>query len=218
MNDDFREQNTMDFYREAQKQNNNSNLIIVLVSIIGTLVVALIIMLIVFPWSSSAPEPSSESITTEKTASMPPSEASVSTTPAPTVVPTPSPAAAPTPKPPVHYYIRKTFGDVGSQVGAFNSYNNAIAYANRYASQGYEVYDIDGNLIYDPMPDYTPAPVKQTPTMSNGVRYRVRKSPNDSASQIGAFEELQNAINQAQANKSAGYEVYDLNGNLVYAP
>lgn len=46
------------------------------------------------------------------------------------------------------------------------------------------------------------------------VKYRVRKSANDAASQIGAFVDINNA--KALADKNSGYKVFDMSGNLVY--
>lgn len=46
--------------------------------------------------------------------------------------------------------------------------------------------------------------------------YRVRKSANDSKSQIGAYNNLNNAKKQADAH--AGYKVYDTSGKLIYEP
>lgn len=51
---------------------------------------------------------------------------------------------------------------------------------------------------------------------TGSVRYRVRKSPEDADSQIGAFSELDNAKRLADVN--AGYGVYDMNGSLIYQP
>lgn len=48
--------------------------------------------------------------------------------------------------------------------------------------------------------------------------YRVRKSANDSASQIGAYKILDNAKKDADAHKAEGYKVYDDNGKMVYEP
>lgn len=48
----------------------------------------------------------------------------------------------------------------------------------------------------------------------NSVLYRVRRNWQDSASQLGAFSVLENAI--ALADKNAGYEVFDSAGKLVY--
>ena len=80
--------------------------------------------------------------------------------------------------------------------------------------------------VYNLEPEDTPTPTKTPkPTSdtypkynSQGVFYRVRKSANDAQSQIGAFVELQNAINQANQYKAQGYEVYDNNGKLIYVP
>lgn len=52
-----------------------------------------------------------------------------------------------------------------------------------------------------------------TGTSSKGL-YRVRKSWNDAASQIGAYSDIENA---KRACKS-GYSVFDSNGNIVYSP
>ena len=46
--------------------------------------------------------------------------------------------------------------------------------------------------------------------------YRVRKSANDATTQIGAYAVLANAKKQADAH--TGYNVYDMNGKLVYSP
>ena len=49
------------------------------------------------------------------------------------------------------------------------------------------------------------------------VKYRVRKSWNDSKTQIGAFNNLDNAI--AACNKAgAGYSVYEATGKKIYTP
>ena len=48
--------------------------------------------------------------------------------------------------------------------------------------------------------------------------YKVRKSANDEASQIGAFADIKNAKALADSKKDDGYKVYDEKGNLVYQP
>ena len=53
---------------------------------------------------------------------------------------------------------------------------------------------------------------------SSSINYRVRKSANDSDSQVGAFTSLENAKEEADNYKNQGYEVYDMNGKLVYTP
>ena len=48
--------------------------------------------------------------------------------------------------------------------------------------------------------------------------YRVRKSATDAESQIGAFSLIENAKKSADENKTQGYKVYDMQGNLIYEP
>ena len=43
--------------------------------------------------------------------------------------------------------------------------------------------------------------------------YKVRKSANDEASQIGAFADIKNAKALADSKKDDGYKVYDEKGN-----
>lgn len=50
------------------------------------------------------------------------------------------------------------------------------------------------------------------------ILYRVRKSADDSKSQLGAFSSLENAKKEADAHKDEGYKVYDMNGKLIYTP
>lgn len=59
---------------------------------------------------------------------------------------------------------------------------------------------------------------KETKPAAPAVSYRVRKSANDSQSQIGAFADLEKAKNFARGNASDGYKVYDMEGNLVFQP
>ncbi len=207
MQEYIHDQNTGNFY-PPPKQNNN--LIIALLVLSTVLIIALVILITVWlDEPKEEPDPSNE--TTATTVYVEPTQE-----PEPSVVPTIAPTPQPTSTPlPVYYYIRKSAYDTASQIGAFNNYDNAVAYANKYASNGYEVYDAYGNMLHDPVPDSVSA---SSPTMSNGVMYRVRKSPYDEASQIGAFKEFENAKNQADTHKSQGYEVYDLNGNLIYTP
>ncbi len=211
MHEDFKEQNTMDFSRYSQrpKDSRNTTLIVFFATLSTMLLIAMIILVVV--WTNGI-----------KDEPQPPEPTVVPTaTPAPTVVPTQKPNDESV----INYYVRKSFDDVGTQIGAFHNYSNAVSYASQYASSGYEVYDKKGNLVYDPAPDGSSpstaggnAPSGGQVSTSNGIRYRVRKSAYDSASQIGAFQDLQNAIAHANSYKSQGYEVYDLNGNLIYAP
>lgn len=55
-------------------------------------------------------------------------------------------------------------------------------------------------------------------TTSKETIYRVRKSANDAATQIGAWKNLVSAKDQANKNVAKGYKVYDGNGKLVYEP
>ncbi len=63
--------------------------------------------------------------------------------------------------------------------------------------------------------DYYGITQKTEVSVTTGTIYRVRISPNDAASQIGAYANLENAIKKA--NDNPGYRVYDTTGGLVYA-
>ena len=58
--------------------------------------------------------------------------------------------------------------------------------------------------------------IKTTPVKE--IIYRVRKSANDSKTQIGAWKNLASAKDQANKNAAKGYKVYDNNGKLIYEP
>lgn len=69
--------------------------------------------------------------------------------------PKPEPGPEPDPAPPasgetIIYRVRKSAYDAESQIGAFNYIDNAIRLADQRSSEGYEVYDQYGNLIYAP--------------------------------------------------------------------
>lgn len=57
----------------------------------------------------------------------------------------------------------------------------------------------------------------ETPTDTT-IKYRVRKSADDSKTQLSAFASLENAKKDANAHKDEGYKVYDMSGKLVYTP
>lgn len=57
---------------------------------------------------------------------------------------------------------------------------------------------------------------KETPSVGGQKLYRVRKTWDDAASQIGAFLSLERA--QECADKNPGYSVFDEDGKCVYAP
>ena len=50
------------------------------------------------------------------------------------------------------------------------------------------------------------------------VTFRVRKSADDVAGQIGAYKEFENAKNRADAYKNQGYRVYTMYGEVFYDP
>ena len=60
------------------------------------------------------------------------------------------------------------------------------------------------------------APEASVTAPASGQIYRVRKSWADAKSQIGAFKNLESA--KKMADENTGYEVYDEDGGLVYAP
>ena len=69
------------------------------------------------------------------------------------------------------------------------------------------------------------APVKETVkkedaiiTQAPSISYRIRKTADDSSTQIGAFSDLERAKAFAQNHATDGYKVYDMYGNLVYQP
>lgn len=80
-------------------------------------------------------------------------------------------------------------------------------------------------------PEQKPGPVKQdtpkkqtvkkedaviSPTPS--ISYRIRKSADDSDTQIGAFSDIERAKAFASSHAAEGYKVYDMNGNIVFEP
>lgn len=99
------------------------------------------------------------------------------------------------------YRIRKSWSDVKSQIGAYKDLNNAIA----AWKSGYYVYDKDGNVVHPK----TSAPAAST----SDQMYRVRKTWADIKSQLGAYQDL----NNAKKNCPAGYSVFDKNGKSVYS-
>lgn len=98
------------------------------------------------------------------------------------------------------YRVRKSWGNVKSQIGAYRDLNNAKS----ECPSGYTVYDKDGNAVYSP---------SSTANNTNSQLYRVRKSWDDAKSQIGAYKSLDNAKSECKD----GYTVYDSNGIAVYS-
>lgn len=100
------------------------------------------------------------------------------------------------------YRVRKSWEDKSSQIGAYEDKSNAINMAK--LNSGYSVFDKNGKVVYS----------NNGSSGSTEDLYRVRKSWDNKASQLGAFKELDNAINLAK--KNAGYSVFDENGKSVY--
>ena len=97
----------------------------------------------------------------------------------------------------VLYRVRKTWDDANSQIGAFSDLENAKAACD----DGYTVFDNNGIAVYGEL-------------LNVNTLYRVRKSWEDAASQVGAYRDLTNA--KETCDKNAGYTVYDENGKAIY--
>lgn len=71
-----------------------------------------------------------------------------------------------------------------------------------------------------------PAPVEEKPikkeeaiiTPIPSISYRIRKTADDSSTQIGAFSDLERAKAFAKSHATDGYKVYDMYGNIVFEP
>lgn len=77
------------------------------------------------------------------------------------------------------YFIRKTWTDAKSQIGAYASLNNAKAACDK-AGKGYEVYDSKGNLIY-------PEPEKDTLKVGDKVKINNSKATWSTGAKIPAW-------------------------------
>lgn len=95
------------------------------------------------------------------------------------------------------YRVRKNWNDSESQIGAFSSLENAKA----ACQEGYSVFDSNGKVVYS-----------KVEIESSKDLYRVRKTWEDSKSQIGAF----NSLDNAKAALKEGYLIFDSNGKQVY--
>lgn len=96
------------------------------------------------------------------------------------------------------YRVRKSWEDAAGQIGAYRVKDNAI----KNCPDGYTVYGDKGEVIYK----------NQTIDTNANKWYRVRKSWEDKASQLGAYKLYDNAVN----NCPAGYAVFDDNGDVLY--
>lgn len=100
------------------------------------------------------------------------------------------------------YRVRKSWDDEKSQLGAYKVLDNA----KKSCQPGYTVYDWDGTAVYS-----VPAVVEDT-TPEDQRWYRIRKSWEDSKSQLGAYKDKNAAIKACKY----GYTVYDWLGNALY--
>lgn len=110
------------------------------------------------------------------------------------------------------FRVRKSWGDVESQLGAFGEVNDEVKELVD-ANPGYELYNDDGKVIY-PIPKPAPKP--------NQKWYRIRDDWEDEAGQIAAFHEdaagLKDAKALADKHMDRGYKVYSDSGKVVYDP
>lgn len=96
------------------------------------------------------------------------------------------------------YRVRKSWADSKSQLGAYRVKDNAI----KNCPEGYSVFDESGTAIY----------TNQAAVGQEDTWYRVRKSWEDAASQIGAYKVYDNAVRSCPA----GYSVFDGAGKALY--
>lgn len=101
-------------------------------------------------------------------------------------------------QPATWYRVRKSWEDAASQLGAYKVKDNAI----KNCPDGYTVYGNNGAVVY----------MNQTIDTNANKWYRVRKSWEDKASQLGAYMLYDNAVN----NCPAGYAVFDDMGTALY--
>lgn len=127
------------------------------------------------------------------------------------------------------------YGDYVIILGSNGTLNNKICAAlSKIKSEGtakeimerHNVHNLPKEEIQEE-PKETPPAKKDEPKQEETVpdsgqnttiSYRVRKSADDSKSQLGAFASLENAKKEANAHKDDGYKVYDMKGKLIYTP
>lgn len=54
------------------------------------------------------------------------------------------------PTPSISYRIRRTADDSDTQIGAFSDIERAKAFASTHSADGYKVYDMNGNVVFEP--------------------------------------------------------------------
>lgn len=96
------------------------------------------------------------------------------------------------------YRVRTSWDNAASQIGAYRVKDNAI----KNCPEGYTVYGDNGAVIYS----------NKKEDQAATKWYRVRKSWNDAASQLGAYKVYDNAVN----NCPAGYAVFNDSGEVLY--
>ncbi len=96
------------------------------------------------------------------------------------------------------YRVRKSWEDSKSQVGAYRVKDNAV----KNCPEGYSVFDETGKAIF----------TNKAEDQAATSWYRVRKSWEDAASQVGAYKVYDNAVN----NCPEGYAVFDAAGKVLY--
>lgn len=104
-------------------------------------------------------------------------------------------------------YIECEFHDVPSVAKWIVEHTNDIGETIAHGICNYFGVTYKTNSSSDPAPKPTPNPAPSTDEL-----YRVRKSWEDAASQIGAFAVFDNAIRACKE----GYKVFDSKGNVVY--
>ena len=91
---------------------------------------------------------------------------------------------------------------------------NHLNGANMTVHRDFAAKACPGEYLYNRMGAIASAVNNILSASASSNIYRVRKSANDASSQLGAFTNLDKA--KALADKNAGYEVYDTQGNQVY--
>ena len=97
------------------------------------------------------------------------------------------------------YRVRFTWDNPDSQLGAYDVYQNAVTKADGY--YGFCVFDDAGKQLYKSR-------------CTKHVPYRVRKKWADEASQVGAYDVYENAVNKA--NEVGDISVFDESGKCLY--
>ena len=109
--------------------------------------------------------------------------------------------------------ILKSNGTIDSIIKSYTNGENLV-----YENKPNDTIEIIVEDIPEVLPEDAAAENPEETKTEEKISYRVRKSADDSNSQLGAFSGLANARREADKHKDLGYRVYDINGNLVYTP